>query len=232
MAKRPFGKLSSKSILLFMVWVIALALALSCTSPATQENGEATPTASVAATLPGTEPFPGPDLAQDMASGYEMFLYLDGLPGESIDEQHEDWIEVLSYSHSISQPAASSISSGSSRIAGRSEHQSFTVVKQLDKSSPKLALYCCSGTHIPEVILELCYATGDRLRFMEYTLSDVIVSSVSPSGSVESGEARPLEEVSFSYGRIEWKYTEMDPATGKAKGNVEAEWDLTTNTGG
>jgi type VI secretion system secreted protein Hcp len=167
-----------------------------------------------------------------MGAVYAIFLHIDGLSGESTDEQHEDWIEVLSYSHSISQPAASSISSGSSRIAGRSEHQSFTVVKQLDKSSPKLALYCCSGTHIPEVILELCYVTGDRLRFMEYTLSDVMVSSVSPSGSVESGEARPIEEVSFSYGRIEWNYTEMDPDTGKAKGNVEAHWDLTTNTGG
>lgn len=232
MAKQPFKGLYSKNALLLVVGVIALALALSCTSPATEEPGEATPTTSAAATLPGTEPFPAPDLAQDMGAGYEIFLYIDGLPGESTDEEHEGWIEVLSYSHGISQPAASSISSGSSRIAGRSEHQSFTVVKQLDKTSPKLALYCCSGTHIPEVILELCYATGDRLRFMEYTLSDVIVSSVSPSGSVESGEALPLEEVSFSYGRIEWKYTEMDPDTGKAKGNVEANWDLTTNTGG
>jgi type VI secretion system secreted protein Hcp len=232
MAKRPFGKVSSKIILLLLAGVIALALTFSCASPDTQETGEATPTASVAATLPGTEPFPGPDLAQDMTAGYEMFLYLDGLNGESIDEQHEGWIDVLAYSHSISQPSASSISAGSSRIAGRSEHQSFTVVKQLDKASPKLALYCCSGTHIPEVILELCYATGDRLRFMEYTLSDVMVYSVSPSGSVESGEARPIEEVSFSYGSIEWNYTEMDPDTGKAKGNVEAHWDLTTNTGG
>jgi len=232
MAKQLFRKLSLKYIFLLLVGVIAVALTLSCTSPVTQEPREATPTASVAATLPGTEPFPAPDLAQDMTAGYEMFLYLNGITGESIDEQHDDWIDVLSYSHGISQPGADSITSGISRSAMRSEHQGFTIAKYLDKSSPKLALYCCSGTHIPEVILELCYATGDKLRFMEYTLSDVIVSSVSPSGSVESGEARPLEEVSFSYSRIEWKYTEMDPGTGKAKGNVEAEWDLTTNTGG
>lgn len=226
MAKQPFKGLYSKNVLLLVVGVIVLALALSCASPATEEPGEATPTTSVAATLPGTEPFPAPDLAQDMGAGYEIFLYINGLPGESTDDEHEGWIEVLSYSHGISQSAAIS------RIAGRSEHQSFTVVKQLDKTSPKLALYCCSGTHIPEVILELCYATGDRLRFMEYTLSDVIVNSVNPSGSVESGVALPLEEVSFNYGRIEWKYTERDPDTGKAKGNVEANWDLTTNTGG
>ena len=239
MAKQRLRRLSLTTVLLLLTGIITLVLSVSCTNSSSPTPGEATPTASeatpttsVAVPLPGSEPFPGPDLAQDMWADYEMFLNIAGMTGESTDAQHEDWIDVLSYSHGISQPAAGSISLGGARSAERSQHEDFTIVRQLDKVSPKLSLYCCNGNLITEVRLEVCRASGDKLKFMEYKMNDVIVSSVSPSGSVESGDARPLEEVSFSYGRIEWTYTEIDAETGKPKGNVEAYWDLTTNTGG
>ncbi len=36
----------------------------------------------------------------------DMFLKIDGIPGESTDSKHKDWIEVLSYSFGASQPSA------------------------------------------------------------------------------------------------------------------------------
>jgi type VI protein secretion system component Hcp len=65
---------------------------------------------------------------------------------------------------------------------------------------------------------------------MRYTLTDVIVASISQDGSSQG--ARPIEEISLRYGRIDWSYTEVDPMTSKPKGNVEAYWDLESNTGG
>ncbi len=162
-------------------------------------------------------------------AAYDCFLKIDGVSGESTDDNHKEWIEVLSYSHGISAAVPQVI--GSARTAERSEHQDFSIVKLMDKASPKLALYICRGDIIPEVTLELCRAGGDKLRYMKYVLTDAIVSSVQPGGNPQTGEALPMEEVSFNYGKIQWTYTETDPNTGKPKGNVEARWDVMLNEG-
>lgn len=163
---------------------------------------------------------------------FDCFLKISTIPGECTDDKHSEWIEILSFSHGLSQPGSGSVSSGGARSAERCDHQDFSVVKTLDKTSPKLALACCNGEHIDSIKMELCRATGDKQKYMEYDLSDVIISSARPGGSAQGGEALPLEEVSFNYGKIEWIYTETDHKTGKPSGNVKAHWDMVTNTGG
>ncbi len=162
----------------------------------------------------------------------DMFLKLSTIPGESQDDKHKEWIEILSYSHGVSQRSAGSRSSGGAASSGRCDHSDLSVVKTLDKASPKLALACCKGDHIPEVKLELCRATGDKQKYMEYKLTDVIVSGVRPGGSAQGGDSLPLEEVAFNYGKIEWIYTETDHKTGKGKGDVKTHWDVVSNKGG
>lgn len=162
---------------------------------------------------------------------FDAFLKINGVPGESTDDKHKDWIEILSYSCGVSQSSSGSASSGGGRSAERADFADFSIVKALDKASPKLALFCANGNHIDEIKVELCRATGDKQKYMEYVLSDVIVSSARPGGSSQGGEALPLEEVSFNYGKIKWLYTETDHKTGKPKGDVESNWDLTANKG-
>ncbi len=157
----------------------------------------------------------------------KIFLNVDGIPGESLDTKHDEWIDVISFSHGISLPT----STLTTRTTGGSTHEVFTVVKELDKASPKLALACCNGSHITEIIIEVCRAdTSDK--YMRYTLTDVIVVSISQNVSSQGEDARPIEEISLRYGRIDWSYTEIDPVTSAAKGNVEAYWDLETDKGG
>ena len=163
---------------------------------------------------------------------FDCFLKIEGIDGECTDDAHDKWIELLSFSHGLSQPASGSASSGGGRSAERCDHQDFSVVKTLDKASPKLNLFCCNGTHIGEIKMELCRAAESKEKYMEYVMNNVIVSSVRPGGSAQGGEALPLEEVCFNYGKIEWTYTETDHKTGKPKGDVKAHWDLTTNKGG
>jgi type VI secretion system secreted protein Hcp len=93
-------------------------------------------------------------------------------------------------------------------------------------------LACCNGEHIGEVILELCRATGDKQKYMEYKLSDVIVASVNPIGESKGEENLPMEEVAFNYGKIEWTYTVTDHRTGRSAGDVRAYWDAIANKGG
>ncbi len=163
---------------------------------------------------------------------FDCFLKIEGIPGESTDDKHSEWIELLSYSHGVSQPASGAASSGGGRSAERCDHADFSVAKTVDKATPKLALACCDGTHIAEVKIELCRAGGDKQKYMEYTMNDVIIASARPGGSAGGGDSLPVEEVSFNYGKIEWAYTETDHKTGKPKGDVKAHWDLTANKGG
>lgn len=163
---------------------------------------------------------------------FDAFLKLSTIPGESTDDKHKDWIEILSFSWGVNQPTTGSRSTGGAASAERANLQDLSVVKVLDRASPKLFLFCCNGTHIPTASLELCRATGDKTRYMEYKMSDVIVTSVRPGGQAQGGEPLPLEEVTFNYGKIELTYTETDHATGKPKGDVKAHWDLKTNKGG
>jgi len=163
---------------------------------------------------------------------FDAFLKIDGIDGESTDDKHQKWIEILSYSHGLSQPLSGSRSTSGGATAERCDHSDFSVVKALDKASPKLALFCCNGKHIPTVKLELCRAGEKKEKYMEYVMSDVIVSGVRKGGSAQGGESLPLEEVTFNYGKIEWNYVEIDHKTGKPGGNVNAHWDVVANKGG
>ncbi len=121
---------------------------------------------------------------------FDCFMKFDVIAGESTDDKHKDWVEILSFSHGVSQKPSGSSSSGGGRSSQRCDHQDFSIVKTLDKASPKLALFCCNGQHIQKINLELCRAAGDKQKYMEFILSDVIVSSVRPGGSAK--ERRPF----------------------------------------
>jgi len=163
---------------------------------------------------------------------FDAFLKIDGVEGESTDDKHKNWIEILSFNFGASQPFTGSRSSGGAAAAERADISDFSVVKTLDKASPKLFLHCCKGTHYKEVTLELCRATGDKIKYMEYKMSDVLVSAVRPGGSASGGEPLPLEEVALAFGKIELTYTQTDHKTGKPAGDVKAHWDLVSNKGG
>lgn len=163
---------------------------------------------------------------------YDAYLKIEGVPGEATDAKHKEWIEILSYSHGVSQMASSSASTAGGRSSERCDHQDFSIVKSLDAASPKLNLFCCNGKHIGAITVSISRATGDKQQYMEYKLSDVIVSSVQIGGNSGGGDSVPTEQVSFNYGKIEWTYTKTDHKTGKSGGNVASHWDQIENQGG
>lgn len=163
---------------------------------------------------------------------FDAFLKIADIPGESTDDKHKDWVEILSYSLSVDQPQSAAASFGGGATSERAEFSNFSVVKALDKTSPKLFLYCANGTHIDDVTIELCRAGGDKLKYMEYKMTNCIITSVRPGGSSGGAETLPLEEVSIDYGKMEITYTQQKRKGGGGGGNIKAFWNLETNTGG
>ncbi len=160
---------------------------------------------------------------------FDTFLKIDGIPGESKDEAHSDWIEVLSFNHGMTQPASAVASSAGGATSGRIDMGDFSVAKHLDKATPKLAEACCTGKHIPSVIVEVCRAGGSKVKYMEYKMTNAIVSSISAGGAANGGDEVPVEQVSFNFGKIEWTYTQQKRSDGSGGGNVSAGWDLEKN---
>jgi type VI secretion system secreted protein Hcp len=160
---------------------------------------------------------------------FDAFLKIDGIPGESTDDKHKDWIEILSYQHSITQPASATKSSAGGASAERCKHEDFMIVKHLDKASPKIYENCSSGKHIKEVLVELCRAGGDKLKYMEIKMEEVIIAKVAPDGRAEGEDPLATEQVSFDYGKIKWTYTQQKRKDGSGGGNVTGGWDLTAN---
>jgi type VI secretion system secreted protein Hcp len=159
---------------------------------------------------------------------FNAFLQIEGIKGESQDEGHKDWIEVLEYQYGVSQQALGQTSAGGGRGAGRADFKEFTIFKMLDKASPDLALHCANGKIIPKVTLELNMAAGQSHNQAKVVLTNVMVTSVHVTGSPKGDTPRPQEVVSFHYGKIVWSYT---PVSNKGDKGAEVKqgWNLENN---
>lgn len=154
------------------------------------------------------------------------YLKIDDIPGESADDEHKEWIEVLSYGHGISRPV--DLAGGGS--TDRSAHQDVSIIKRVDKSTPLLSLHVCNGTHIGDVTLDLVRVDsgGKHIPYMKYTLTNVIVTSYGAVGG--SGGEAPAEDFSLNYEKITWTYTTTDEQ-GTPTGTVENHWDVVNDRG-
>ncbi|WP_266158724.1 Hcp family type VI secretion system effector [Dyella silvatica] len=160
---------------------------------------------------------------------FDAFIQLDGIKGESADDKHKDWIEVLNFGFGAQQPQSGTASSAGNLGSARVNIQNFTFMHHLDISSPKLFEYCCTGQTIPKAIISLNRAGGDKAKYLEYKLTDVIITSVGKGGDSKSDTHDvPLESISLAFGKMEMTYTKIG-INGKAAGNSSSGWDLKAN---
>lgn len=159
---------------------------------------------------------------------FDAFIQLDGIKGESTDDKHKDWIEIHNYGFGASQALSSTASSAGNLSSARVDIHNFTFTHNLDLASVKLFEYCCTGQHVPKVTVTLNRSGGDKAKYMEYKMTDVLVSSVSRGGDTQANEDVPIECVTLAFGKLEMTYTKLE-IDGKAAGNASAGWDLKAN---
>jgi type VI secretion system secreted protein Hcp len=126
-----------------------------------------------------------------------MFLKIDGIDGEARDHKHKGEIELLSYSWGLAQTLAS----GGGGTAGKPTVQDFVIVKQIDKSSPKLMEATCTGQPLPSVQLSLVNKES-QLEYLKVKLTDVLISSYQ-TGGAGAGGAVPVDQVSFNFTSVD-----------------------------
>jgi type VI secretion system secreted protein Hcp len=155
----------------------------------------------------------------------DMFLKIEGVDGESTDNQYPDWIEVLAFSEGMSQ--SGSFSTGAGGGAGKVNVQDLSVTKYLDRSSPFIRQKLAEGAVIPNATLVIRKGGANPLVFFTIELEKVILSSVSTGGS--GAEDRLTENITLNFARIKWTYI-PEKADGTGGAALPAGWDLETNT--
>jgi type VI secretion system secreted protein Hcp len=135
-----------------------------------------------------------------------IYMKLEGIPGDVTASGHENEIELLTVQFGVSQTGLRE--AGGKASARRSSLSTISIIKSLDKASPKLFLACATGQHIDSAVLTLAQPLNGALyEFLKITLTDVFISSY----QVSSGGDLPTESVSFSYSKIEYKYFPKTP---------------------
>jgi type VI secretion system Hcp family effector len=156
---------------------------------------------------------------------FDAFIKIEGIPGEALDEKYRNWIEVSGYSFSTYQSTSATASSAGGATAGRTTLSHFTFTKSLDKSSCKLMETSCAGDHLKEVVLTVHRAGGEKQKYFEIVLEEVIISSYSQ----HANDGVPTESLSLNYGRIKTIYTQQKRTDGAGGGNVAGGWDRISN---
>lgn len=132
---------------------------------------------------------------------FETYLKIGGVTGKSkVDSHATDWGQISGMIHPSRIASGAAGSSGAR--TGRVESQDFSIVKELDKSSPSLGEKFSSGEHIRDVTLELRRAGGDKQVFLKIKMTDVKIVRIESAGS--SGGAR-MERVTFRFKTLKWE---------------------------
>ncbi len=151
------------------------------------------------------------------------FLKIDSIEGDSTDVDHENEIEVRSWTWGVQQ---SDRSNGGGGGAGKATFDEFSFVSRISKASPALFLACASGSQIESATLTGLRGAGKgrNAEFLKVTMEDVLISSFSPD-DLEDDEA--LQSVSLTYGKFEMEF--RPSSTGAPQPSVTAGWDIKLN---
>ncbi len=129
------------------------------------------------------------------------FLKIQGISGDSSDQNHKDWSDVQSITWGGKNPAAGVPRSGSQNKGPGS----LVIVKRVDKASPLLRSKSGGGQTFPEVVLETSGTGPDgKPGVFIYKMTDVTIASLNSSGG---GSAGSQESVTLKYTKISWTYT-------------------------
>ena len=157
----------------------------------------------------------------------DIHFKIDSIPGMSEQKDFEGQIVVDSFGWGMTQTTSFGKSSGGA--AGKVDVSDISFVHQVDKASPKLMIACCTGQHIKDAVLTCRKAGGTAgVDFLKITLTDVLVSSVHPSGS-QTGDT-PMESVTLAFAEYKIEYQEQDNKGAKKGGPVIAGFSIQKNS--
>jgi type VI secretion system secreted protein Hcp len=152
----------------------------------------------------------------------DAFLKIEGVTGESVVKGMEGQIDVLSWSWGASQSGTMHTATGGG--AGKADVQDLAFSHFVDKASPTLLQFCCSGKHFTKATLTLRKAGDNPLNYVVITLENVLISSVSMGGG--DGAERLHEDVKLNFSKFSYTYQPQDSTGAKSGGPMTTTYDI------
>ena len=161
----------------------------NATASVTRRAGNAASTEAALAALlrPGTATADDP-----------IFMFINGISGESQDARHPMWSELTGYHVSFT---------GRTGTAGRATLGSFVVTMPYSLAVPPLLQPLVTGKPFPAVKIQAATAGEVELNYLTITLGNARVAAMSESSS----GARPAETVSFAAAKFSVTYSAQNP---------------------
>jgi type VI secretion system secreted protein Hcp len=141
---------------------------------------------------------------------------------------------VLSWSWGATQTSSFQLGSGggTAKVAVKD----LTVTKYVDRASPTLMGLCFSGKPIASGVLSMRKAGGDQMEYINVTMEDAVISSITPSNHVinagvtgdAAGDERPREILTLNFARVKFNYTPQKP-DGSPDAAVKFGYDIAKN---
>jgi type VI secretion system secreted protein Hcp len=146
----------------------------------------------------------------------EMFLKLDGVNGESLDEKHHDEIEINKWDWSTENHVKWDLNQGGQST--KVDVHAITIDKICDKASVVLYQCCVTGKHIPTARITCRKNDGDqKVEYLVVDLKDIMVSKVNWSG--DGGQQSLGETVDLQFAEFKLHYLlQADTGDSAAKG--------------
>lgn len=157
----------------------------------------------------------------------DAYLQIGDIKGESQDDKHKGWIEVIGVHWGVTQPRATAVSTAGGHTSGKADVHEVSFDKLADIASPVLFQICAMGKTIPKAKFEFFRADGDgsRVKYFEIELENVMISNVHPS----SGNGGIItEKVYLASSRFKCSYTQQK-ISGGAGGSTTGGWDSAAN---
>lgn len=164
------------------------------------------------------------------AGAYVIYLQTENpvIMGEVTDKGYTGAWRLVSFSQDIAVEVTSGPGSGS---PGPPEFSDFMIAKFLDKASALLLLQTAAGSDIGKVTVSLVTETTSPTVAYKVVLENVLITSIKQSVDNLASTTPVGEELKFTFTRITWTYTPIDPDTGKTGTPVTTSWDLTKGGG-
>ena len=138
---------------------------------------------------------------------------------------YEDWIELDSFQFGVGRGISMEVGNMANREASRPSLSEIVISKMMDNASGGLFKESLTGVEGVEVQIHIVQTGAKQVeKFAAYTLSDVLISSYSTSGS---GGGAPSESLSLSYSKLVADLQGADK-TNKNGQNMKVGYDLTT----
>lgn len=163
-------------------------------------------------------------LATTACAADKIFLKLEGVDGASTDVRHKDEIEITSYAQSFRNGANFGFGAGGG--SGRVSCGDITVLKNIDRASPKLIMHVATGQHIRSGVITFSTGGEQALEYYKVQLTGVLVDAVEQVDP--PGDAGLTEKVSLKVRQFTFSYVPQNEK-GQPGTPVTFGWDCASN---